>query len=280
MAMRSPRGFTLVELLVSVAVLLLLMSLLLGILEPARKAWSRGRSQVEVAQKGRALAELIARDLNATVISPYLQFTQNPPLPNTANLLSNSDSVFFQSIGDGGILSEVGYYVDADLRMKKLNVPSGHAGFAIYNALPAGTVSWLQNASLFSDQQTNLTLAEGILGFWVRCLDAEGNSLPSNVAPKVTEATWGALLKYDSAFKLCAHRLPSYVEITVMALDSRAMERVKASGITLPVAAAPADSDAATYRQVIADFQDQLIALNIPTAEIYRTVIRLPSGTL
>lgn len=76
--MRKGSAFTLVELLIAMTILTLLVVLTASLLSSVSKAWVSGQQQVETFQDGRAILNLIARDLSQAVISQRLQFIQNP----------------------------------------------------------------------------------------------------------------------------------------------------------------------------------------------------------
>ena len=124
----SARGrrhsFTLIEMLVSIAILSLLIVLFSSMLIQTIQAWSASQQRIEKFQNGRAILEIMARELAPAAISPDLQFVQNPATSGQANLSSllptgttqvpNSDSLFWarpstpNSYGD---IYETGYFL-------------------------------------------------------------------------------------------------------------------------------------------------------------------------
>lgn len=64
----SRRGFTLVELLVAMAITTLIILVLVGVTSVAIDTWKRSRSEVRAANQGKAMIDSMARDLEAMVM--------------------------------------------------------------------------------------------------------------------------------------------------------------------------------------------------------------------
>ena len=111
---RWKRAFTLVELLIAITILVSIVLLLTAMVSGVSRAWTSGEQRVAQFQDGRAVLDLMARELSQAVISPSLQFVQNPTLPAAANQRAGSDSIFWQAPGTSttsGNLAEIGYYL-------------------------------------------------------------------------------------------------------------------------------------------------------------------------
>lgn len=67
---RDERGFTLIELMISAAILGLVMAGLLGLLTASRDAYSRGTSTIEAQQNARVALERISKDLREAGYHP------------------------------------------------------------------------------------------------------------------------------------------------------------------------------------------------------------------
>lgn len=76
-AARATLGFTLVELLVSMVILLVLVGLLTVAFNSASKSWQQGERQVEQFQQARATLDLIASDLHQVMVTGNIQFYGN-----------------------------------------------------------------------------------------------------------------------------------------------------------------------------------------------------------
>jgi prepilin-type N-terminal cleavage/methylation domain-containing protein len=64
----SRRGFTLVELLVAMAITTVIILVLVGVTSVAIDTWKRSRSEVRAASQGKAMIDSMARDLEALVV--------------------------------------------------------------------------------------------------------------------------------------------------------------------------------------------------------------------
>ncbi len=145
---RKPHAFSLVELIIAMAILSLISILLLTLTDGVMKVWNQGNRRVEVYQSGRAILEIIAREVSVATTMPgsKLETTQhgndlnsyaaypmviNPPLPSTANLLLDPtgqpmDRLAFFAPGaqftSGESLSTIAYYVDSDHVLRRLAI--------------------------------------------------------------------------------------------------------------------------------------------------------------
>lgn len=115
----AAQAFTLVELLIAMTILSAIVLLTTSLLSGVSRAWISGEQQVETFQDGRAILEMISRELSQAVISPHHQFIQNPGslaslLTSPTTQVTNSEGLFWQtaSIPDPlGNVSEIGYYL-------------------------------------------------------------------------------------------------------------------------------------------------------------------------
>jgi len=64
----SGRGFTLVELLVAMAITTVIILVLVGVTSVAIDTWKRSRSEVRAASQGKSMVDSMARDLEAMVV--------------------------------------------------------------------------------------------------------------------------------------------------------------------------------------------------------------------
>lgn len=115
----SRRGFTLVELLVAMAITTIIILVLVGVTSVAIDTWKRSRSEVRAASQGKAMIDSMARDLEAMVVrtgntyqwlyaeTPSAMPTVSGPNSQSQEPSSNAlDLEFFTSVTDrydGGI---------------------------------------------------------------------------------------------------------------------------------------------------------------------------------
>ena len=67
-------AFTLIELMVSMAILGLIMVMLFSIFEQINKAWLKGENRVETFTQARAILDLMSRELSQAVATPKITF--------------------------------------------------------------------------------------------------------------------------------------------------------------------------------------------------------------
>ena len=70
-------GFTLVEVLVSMAVLALILGLLLGITSHTQKTWLRSQANGEQFQSARAGFERLSRHLSQAILNTYWDYERD-----------------------------------------------------------------------------------------------------------------------------------------------------------------------------------------------------------
>jgi type II secretory pathway pseudopilin PulG len=280
-------GFTLVELLISFGILAFLVILLASLVSGVSRAWTSGEQQVSEFQDGRAILELVGREVSQAAISPTLQFVQDPDLSGTAQR-ANSDCIFWQGPGQSttsGNLSEIGYYLSDNYELKRFYVaPSDTTNYQIFTPSnqPTDTTSpWLTKFVTNSNLSTAVT--GGVLAFWARCLDINGEPIPwlatapprFNSAAHFQPAIPGQLssFKYTNAANTArANLLPSTIELTIVTLDAQSFRR----NPTIP--ALPAQSSPDDLPNVRDTFNQQLISNNVKNARTFATRVRLANG--
>lgn len=303
---RWSRGFTLVELMVSVTVLALLVALLGGLFGQVSRAWVAGEGNVERHRNVRALGDYIAAELQGAVLPVEefakggrgnLQFVINPPKLGAD--FRNADAIFWQAPlateSSHGDLAEVGYFVKWEAKRPMLcrffvnpSVGSGSsvkptAEFLIYDANPE---KWLSD-SLLNDvvQPANKSqgykglLAENVIGFWTRPYGLDGVEL----SPGVGKRTFDSRVGYLSAFETTDTKgvkqqwkeqryLPASVRVSLAQLDSRHAQRLDPIWETV--------RDLAKTSTDAADFLEKLranpaLAPLLPGVRIYATEVQL-----
>jgi len=293
----TPSAFTLAELLVAMTVLSLLVLLLVSFLGGVNRAWISGEQQAETFQDGRAIIELMSRELSQSVISPRLQFVQNPTLIG-ANQRANSSSLFWQAgltSTDSGNLSEVGYFITQDtqnnFQLKRFFVPPTDAtNYQIFTNAPNDKAAlWVTN--FVGTGTLNTVISDGVVAFWARCLDSNDDPIPWISSASTSNGDTGAApLQFNSAghfqpaipgqstsFNYTnaastaqAHLLPTTLELTLVTVDSRTMQRSRASVPALPVLTGVQD-----IPNAITTFNQSLITNNIRNARTFSTRVTL-----
>jgi len=279
-------AFTLIELLISMAILAAIAVLFTNILGGVNHVWTNGEQRVQNFQAGRAVADLISRELSQAAISPRLQFVQDPTLPTTTPAkAANSSSLFWQAplnTAEGKANCEVGYYLVRDeanaiYQLKRLFIPpTGTAQFLIYDSPPSATsASWVTNSDLATNSST---VADGVIALWFRCFDGNGDPIPwldPNGIKFNSAASFQWMTGTSSSFTYTgtstaqAHRLPASVEVTLVTLDSTALVQ---KPVPPPI---PAASDVNDIPAQVAAFNASLRANGIQSARTFTTRINL-----
>jgi prepilin-type N-terminal cleavage/methylation domain-containing protein len=300
-SMRQRRAFTLVELLIAMTILSLVVILLASLLSGVSRAWTSGEQQVETFQDGRAILELMSRELAQAVISPKLQLVQNPTLTG-AKQRANSSNLFWQvglTATNSGNLCEVGYFLAEDttqhiFQLKRFFVlPTDTTNYQIFANAPNDKAAlWV--TIFVGTAALNTTISDRVVALWVLCFDSNGDTIPWLSSAATTNGdTAAAPLQFNSAahfqpaipgqsssFKYTsasstgqAHLAPATVELTIVTVDSKTMQRSRASISALPVLTGPQD-----IPNAIVTFNQSLIANKIRAARTFSTRVTLKSS--
>lgn len=107
----SSRGFTLVELLVAMAITTIIIGILVSVTSLALDTWNRSRSEVRAARQGKAMIDSMARDFESMVVRKGNNFewlyagtvpesNKKGPQNNTYKSPNVADLVFFSAATD------------------------------------------------------------------------------------------------------------------------------------------------------------------------------------
>ncbi|MBX7157897.1 MAG: prepilin-type N-terminal cleavage/methylation domain-containing protein [Verrucomicrobiae bacterium] len=208
------KAFTLLELLISMAVLSLLMALLFQIFELSMRTWQNAEQRTDAFREARAALHIISRDLRntlrgnsqvATLILGERSPSPTPPnqeiyaLTTVKNNGGKSDvcAVGFYCYWDDsrGAFMLKRYFRNSDDTFPLLGNPS-----QLFQPAPANR-----------DNATDSTLAAYVWDFQVTALD-----------------TNGAVMNYPLTVKT---NLPASVQVEFKALNAQATRKIKAQGI-------------------------------------------------
>lgn len=84
-------AFTLIELMVSIAILMVIMVVLANISDQVSRVWTRFAGQSQISQEGRAAMDAVTRDLRQATLNPY--WTYDSPA-NPTRYMRKSDLAF------------------------------------------------------------------------------------------------------------------------------------------------------------------------------------------
>ena len=266
-ALRTPHSalrsaFSLIEILVTVALLSVIILGLVAMFDQTRRAFTSSLTQVDVLEGGRSAAALIARDLeqltptylssnnyNFYVDTPneYLNLLQS--LPDPVELRTNTlQEVYFTTrynqlwAGVGYKLDFAGY--DAGVgtlyRFGTNNISAANLG-SENNPFPVTAANYLpvQRQYFLNEDPADPTLLgnnnwnriiDGVVDFRVRAFDRNGklfagqrNALGTTVLYPNTGDT-----NYYYLYAFASNAVPAYVEVELGILETRALERYRA----------------------------------------------------
>lgn len=232
---RAPGGFSLIELLVAIAILTVMGVLILSVINNTSSITSRTAARLDANRVARECLDLIGQDLsgirnsyaNSSVNSGIssgatngLQMSVNPTTVDAK--YRNPHSIFWQaSVSRNqkyGNLAVVGYFVQKDLasdsRSNRLqlrrvyvepenpNTPPSSPEYLIYQ----DPTNWYPNTLLQKfapdDAATDNAngqrgwVADGVLAMWVRSLDPQGNPILQDSAGSALNYTYNSRRSY------------------------------------------------------------------------------------
>jgi type II secretory pathway pseudopilin PulG len=191
----SRSSFTLVELLVAIAVLALLLTALAQILAFVSGSWLVGRQNSDNMTKGRATLDLIARDLANGVFRPDLPaFVDQNGNPSSASVnYSFPDYAFYTGRLTSGTraLSMVDYYQSTNSTSSVLErgaLPLEYTNAAPFEttALPFGATSLSGLSQLVAASSDYQQVATGVVAFRFFFFHALGNYYSLNYIDNAT----------------------------------------------------------------------------------------------
>ena len=226
------KGFTLIEVLVAVAILAIMILLLGQIATFVSSIWTTGNSDTERRQNQRAVADFIALELRAATLpinripgnpKADLQLILNPP--SISQKYRNASALFWQAPISGesktSDLASIGYFV----RWTSGGVPQAQLCRFFVNSKDASNYTVYSENEWITDQRLENVapatpasgyiglFAENVIGFWALCLRSDGT-----IETKAMDV-------YDSRTTL---KLPSSIEVSLIQLDARIARRLTA----------------------------------------------------
>lgn len=267
-------------------ILVFLLVILTSLLGTVSRAWNSSEQQVGTFQDGRAILDIIGRELSQAAISPSLQFVATSRL---ANSRTNSDSIFWQApltyrvSGSATPITnicEVGYYIDSSYNLKRFFIQPADSNFRIYSGTPSDSgASWV--TGYMTTTGVSNIISTGVVAFWIRCLDSNGDPIPwvsssfhFNSAAHFQQAILGSSnsFKYTASSTAAANLLPTAVELTLVLVDDKTLRK----NLTIP--AMPTVSAPAGVPTAIANFNNTLITNRISAARTFTAQIAIPNS--
>jgi type II secretory pathway pseudopilin PulG len=268
MPTRKREAFSLVEILVAVGLMSFIILGLLAMFLQTQRAFRASITQVDVLESGRAVTEMLGRELEQMSPSqvpgcinffmdipklgspPYAQVssTTTEPLyqalPGSAQRRTNTIDRFFFLTRQNRDWIGTGYQVIADtanagvgtLYRFSQTIPGNFRYPTPYPPLPTPAPLC---TNFVTAPLTNLSrIADGVIHLRVRAFDTKGNlitpaqpGLPAQPAGlKNTTWLWDPYVPDEIACTFFDSALPAYLELEIGFLEPRTLERCKALG--------------------------------------------------
>jgi len=202
------RGFSLLEMLVAMAVLSTILIILASMLDSATGSWINSEEKVETLQNARTAIELMSRELAPATINTCEQFLVLPgeALANSGatTAVENSQAAFWMApLGKDGDLRAVGYYLQRVDNRRFFRLKRYYVGPENEDYFPRGfDPENVDDTSILSEEATPdrfldrvdeaafddsdpenkkrvvSTVADGVIAMWIQCYDLLGNPIP------------------------------------------------------------------------------------------------------
>lgn len=238
---RGIHAFTLVELLVALAITSILVVLLVTVVSAALNVWGQGRNQIDTLANARQVLSRIADEIQgATAATNQIEFSENltvtpfvnggptpTPNPQPTPQRGISENIFFVAPypnSAAGDLCVIAYrHIDIDQSPQPNNSHTLQRAFIhSQNAWNGGAVTRYRSAGYNSFEWR--TIARGVLEFEIRSysqldLDSAGSPTPT---PTPTLADWNSV----SGGSAMVGNTPRQVVIRIKVIDDKALARI------------------------------------------------------
>ena len=259
-ALRTQTAFSLIEILVVIALLSFIILGLLAMFDQTKRAFTTGMTQVDVLENGRAATEILTRELSQMIPAPYdsnavtfyAEIAAVPPLwqplpgTNTDQRRNVLEEMFFLTRGTN-VWTGIGYwvgvpdpppYTDPNIRPGNPVVAAQNGWGTLYrfqtNTVFRGLVSnpsQLYPAYYSFSQRTQRMnrIIDGVVHFKVRAYDPHGvwitNNLAANtdIRPVHLSFTTNEVERY----RFTNNAVPAFVEFELGVLEERTLARLK-----------------------------------------------------
>lgn len=298
--MNRARGFTLVELLVAMAVLMLLLVILVGVYGGIDRTVAQVNARREAGQTARVALEWIGRDLErmrgrvpgdlwsvttgtstlkpAATSGPQLQIVTSSSAILSGSCAPLPHAAFWQMASDAGSgrgMALVGYFVrwiqDGSTKRPSLCRLYVSGTSADYQGLYASGTNWVGNTLLDNNAPGSSPsykgwFADNVLSIWFRALDANGNPITTNAASSpfpggAFDSRQGySFVGSNGTCQVQGPALPASMEVAVVVVDAA---RLQGNSQTYTPAAGLGSDPAAFWDDIQKFMADPSIPRNI-----------------
>ncbi|NOY00219.1 MAG: hypothetical protein GXP30_10855 [Verrucomicrobia bacterium] len=320
-------AFSVIELLLAVTVLTILLLLLMGVVAIITDVWVESERTIQSKQRARASLELFTREITPAVVDTRMQFVvapgKNLEKVGAKFIAPDSPAVLWMApLGIGGELRCVGYYLyrnekNNHYRLKRIYIRKDNQDgyfpklIDLMNARNPGirtdslSSRWFvdnwdsrafDDTSAYNQKVIVSTVADGVVAFWVQCLDLLGNPIPLvsesqhhprsdllfNSAAYFHMATSTPFDNGDSfvylaktPFVMKAHRLPAEMEISIITIGDVVLER----GLSIPqMENVMSKNGSLDMKGSVKLHMEKLQESGITEAKVYTTRVKLSNG--
>jgi hypothetical protein len=248
---RPATAFSLIEILVVVALLSFIILGLLAMFDQTKRAFTTGMTQVDVLESGRAAMEIISREVSQICPAPYdsnaVTFYAEiapvaplwQPLPgNNAELRRNVlEEMFFLS-RDNDTWKGIGYWVGApDSGSIPVATANGwgtlyryqtNTVFRTFPSYPWQLYGTYNNFNVRTQRMNRII--DGVVHFKVRAYDPDGvwitNNLAVNTDIRPIQLSTFATNEVEF-YRFTNNAVPAFLELELGVLEERTLARVK-----------------------------------------------------
>ena len=230
---RGRSAFSLIEIMVAVALLAVIIVGLLAMFYQTQRAFRAGLAQVDVLEGGRAAMELTLRDLQDVSVSfdtPVTNLEARPPVgytPLTLDLPGNEtiqaslqDVWFIRRINDDwiGESYQVSNIVAGVGTLYRLLVTTNRYG--------VGALADLLRTASPASNSNFMQVAQGVAHFRLIPYDSKGLPVSSNDVPKGIFSMPQPNQQWSFAFS--SNSLPPYLDVEMAVLEPKSVEQLRA----------------------------------------------------
>jgi prepilin-type N-terminal cleavage/methylation domain-containing protein len=220
------RAFTLVEMLVALAITSLLVILLVNVVSATLTVWEQGRNQIDTFASARQVLGRIADEISGSTAAPSprpVEFSENLTLikGSTNPVATTSENVFFVTPYPNvmaGDLCVIAYRHNDDTRTLERGFIDSQ------NAWNGGAATRYQSAGYSAANWKWRTIANGVLEFEIQSYSQQ--DLDSNTSPSPAPTlSWSSM----SSDPTMTGNTPRQVTIRIKVVDDRTL--VKLTGL-------------------------------------------------
>jgi len=241
-AVRHGRGFSLIEIMVTVTLLAVIILGLVTMFNQTQRAFTTSLNQVDVLEGGRTAADMIAREMEQNVPCYYsgvFNFDVNPPqfstninyvwpLANPPDVRTNVMEQLFFLTRYNQQWNAVGFEVEPDSLANGVGTLYRYSSNNVPPANLANQLNIFASARSLLSTNTNFNrIIDGVVDFRIRTFNINGNVIIGrNTALTITAIT-NQNSQNEFSYQFRNNAVPAYVEVELGILETRTLERYR-----------------------------------------------------